>query len=123
MALSDKHVPHLWSSNWLVVHSNVQAIPRVPLLIWYHNGMASFTSEAIRFHYNFWILQGGVWGMASATALENLPTELRGLASGILQQGYAVGYLIAAVVNLVGENRLNFPSIMLTPRFALDRCS
>jgi hypothetical protein len=42
--------------------------------------------------------------MAAATALENLPAELRGLASGVLQQGYAVGYLIAAVVNLVGEN-------------------
>jgi len=39
--------------------------------------------------------------MASATALETLPVELRGLASGVLQQGYAVGYLIAAVINLV----------------------
>lgn len=38
--------------------------------------------------------------MASATALENLPVEARGLASGVLQQGYAVGYLIAAVINL-----------------------
>lgn len=43
---------------------------------------------------------GGVWGLASSTALENLPVELRGLASGIVQQGYAVGYLFAAVVNL-----------------------
>lgn len=43
---------------------------------------------------------GGVWGLASSTALENLPIEARGLASGVLQQGYAFGYLIAAVVNL-----------------------
>jgi SHS family lactate transporter-like MFS transporter len=43
---------------------------------------------------------GGIWGLASATALENLPVQLRGLASGILQEGYALGYLIAAVVNL-----------------------
>lgn len=43
---------------------------------------------------------GGIWGLASATALENLPVEARGLASGIMQQGYAVGYLIAAVINL-----------------------
>ncbi|KAJ7177310.1 hypothetical protein C8R43DRAFT_1193309 [Mycena crocata] len=35
-----------------------------------------------------------------STALENLPAELRGLASGVLQQGYAVGYLIAAVISL-----------------------
>lgn len=43
---------------------------------------------------------GGIWGLASATALEDLPVEARGLASGVLQQGYAVGYLIAAVINL-----------------------
>jgi SHS family lactate transporter-like MFS transporter len=43
---------------------------------------------------------GGIWGLAAATALENLPVELRGLASGVIQQGYALGYLIAAVINL-----------------------
>ncbi|TFK46144.1 MFS general substrate transporter [Heliocybe sulcata] len=48
----------------------------------------------------FGVAMGGVWGLAAATALENLPVEVRGLASGIVQQGYAVGYLIAAVVNL-----------------------
>ncbi|KAI0059594.1 MFS general substrate transporter [Artomyces pyxidatus] len=48
----------------------------------------------------FGIAMGGVWGLASATALENLPVEVRGLASGVLQQGYAVGYLFAAVMNL-----------------------
>ncbi|KAF9236965.1 carboxylic acid transporter protein [Melanogaster broomeanus] len=48
----------------------------------------------------FGIAMGGIWGLSSSTALENLPVELRGLASGVLQQGYAVGYLIAAVINL-----------------------
>ena len=48
----------------------------------------------------FGIGMGGIWGLASASALENLPVEARGLASGIMQQGYAAGYLIAAVVNL-----------------------
>jgi hypothetical protein len=43
---------------------------------------------------------GGVWGLASSTALENLPVEARGLASGVLQQGYAFGYLISAILNL-----------------------
>ncbi|KAG9308909.1 carboxylic acid transporter protein [Chiua virens] len=48
----------------------------------------------------FGIAMGGIWGLASSSALENLPVEVRGLASGILQEGYAVGYLIAAVINL-----------------------
>ena len=43
---------------------------------------------------------GGIWGLAASTALENLPVEARGIASGLLQQGYAVGYLFAAVINL-----------------------
>lgn len=48
----------------------------------------------------FGIGMGGIWGMATATALENMPVAPRGLFSGILQQGYAVGYLLAASVNL-----------------------
>ncbi|KIY44464.1 MFS general substrate transporter [Fistulina hepatica ATCC 64428] len=48
----------------------------------------------------FGIGMGGIWGLAASTALENLPVETRGLASGVLQQGYAVGYLLAACINL-----------------------
>ena len=48
----------------------------------------------------FGIGMGGIWGLAASTALENLPVEARGLGSGILQQGYAVGYLLAACINL-----------------------
>ena len=48
----------------------------------------------------FGIGMGGIWGLAASTGLENLPMEVRGLASGLLQEGYAVGYLIAAVINL-----------------------
>jgi MFS family permease len=36
----------------------------------------------------------------SISALENVPPQARGLLSGILQQGYAAGYLLAAVINL-----------------------
>ncbi|KAF8812883.1 carboxylic acid transporter protein [Phlegmacium glaucopus] len=48
----------------------------------------------------FGVGMGGIWGLAASTALENLPVEARGIASGFLQQGYAAGYLIAAVNNL-----------------------
>lgn len=46
----------------------------------------------------FGIGMGGEWGIGASLAMEALPTESRGLFSGILQQGYAVGYLLGAVV-------------------------
>ncbi|TMW65853.1 hypothetical protein Poli38472_003618 [Pythium oligandrum] len=45
----------------------------------------------------FGIAMGGVWGNCAATALEDAPPEARGIISGILQQGYATGYLLAVV--------------------------
>lgn len=44
----------------------------------------------------FGVAMGGEWGVGAALALESLPTKSRGLFSGILQQGYACGYLFAA---------------------------
>src|SRR5437588_9184126 len=46
----------------------------------------------------FGIGMGGEWRLGASLAMESLPTETRGLFSGILQQGYAFGYLLAAVV-------------------------
>ena len=44
---------------------------------------------------------GGEWGLGAALAMEKIPTEKRGFFSGVLQQGYSIGYLLAAVVFLV----------------------
>ena len=46
----------------------------------------------------FGIGMGGEWGLGASLAMESLPTPTRGLFSGILQQGYAFGYLLAALV-------------------------
>lgn len=46
----------------------------------------------------FGIGMGGEWGLGASLAMESLPTEARGLFSGILQQGYAFGCLLAAMV-------------------------
>ena len=48
----------------------------------------------------FGIGMSGIWGLYASTALENLPVDARGLASGVLQQGYALECLLASVVNL-----------------------
>ena len=44
------------------------------------------------------IAMGGEWGVGAALALESAPEEARGMISGILQQGYALGYLLAALL-------------------------
>jgi SHS family lactate transporter-like MFS transporter len=41
---------------------------------------------------------GGEWGLGASLTMESLPARARGLASGILQQGYSCGFLLAAVV-------------------------
>ncbi|HEY6765627.1 MAG TPA: MFS transporter [Candidatus Sulfotelmatobacter sp.] len=46
----------------------------------------------------FGIAMGGEWGVGAALAFETLPAERRGFFSGLLQEGYAVGYLMAALV-------------------------
>ncbi|KND93379.1 Carboxylic acid transporter protein [Tolypocladium ophioglossoides CBS 100239] len=48
----------------------------------------------------FGLFMGGVYGNAIAMALEHCPANARGLMSGILQQGYSLGYVLAACANL-----------------------
>lgn len=45
----------------------------------------------------FGIAMGGIYGNCAATCLEDLPPEARGVISGIMQQGYSFGYLLATV--------------------------
>ncbi len=45
----------------------------------------------------FGVGMGGEWGVGASLAMEKVPVRLRGLLSGLLQQGYAAGYLLAAV--------------------------
>ena len=44
----------------------------------------------------FGVGMGGEWGVGASLAMEKVPPKLRGLLSGLLQQGYALGYLLAA---------------------------
>jgi SHS family lactate transporter-like MFS transporter len=48
----------------------------------------------------FGFAMGGVWGIGASLALESIPVKSRGLISGILQEGYPMGYLLAAIANL-----------------------
>jgi SHS family lactate transporter-like MFS transporter len=44
---------------------------------------------------------GGEWGLGAALAMEKIPVERRGFFSGLLQEGYAFGYLLASVASLL----------------------
>ena len=46
----------------------------------------------------FGVAMGGVWGVGAALALETLPPEGRGFFSGLLQEGYVIGNLLAAAL-------------------------
>jgi SHS family lactate transporter-like MFS transporter len=45
----------------------------------------------------FGIAMGGEWGVGAALAFETLPVKGRGFFSGLLQEGYVVGNLLAAL--------------------------
>ncbi len=45
----------------------------------------------------FGIGMGGEWGVGASLCMETVPAESRGIVSGILQQGYPMGNLLAAV--------------------------
>jgi SHS family lactate transporter-like MFS transporter len=42
---------------------------------------------------------GGEWGVGASLAMENAPARWRGILSGVLQSGYSIGYLLAAVAS------------------------
>ncbi|HEY7305133.1 MAG TPA: MFS transporter [Bryobacteraceae bacterium] len=48
----------------------------------------------------FGIGMGGEWGVGASLAMEKVPAKWRGVLSGFLQQGYALGNLLAAVCYL-----------------------
>ena len=45
----------------------------------------------------FGVAMGGEWGVGAALAFETLPARGRGFFSGLLQEGYVAGYLLAAL--------------------------
>src|SRR5437764_2887369 len=54
----------------------------------------------------FGIGMGGEWGVGASLAMKQAPRKWRGVLSGILQSGYSIGYLLAAVAS-----RLILPSL------------
>ncbi len=56
----------------------------------------------------FGFAMGGEWGVGAALALESLPAKGRGTFSGILQEGYVLGYLLASALFAFGFTALGW---------------
>ena len=61
----------------------------------------------------FGVAMGGEWGVGASLTMETIKAESRGLVSGVLQSGYASGYLLASLAFLL------FPLIGWRGMFAL----
>ena len=55
---------------------------------------------------------GGEWGVGASLTMESVPEKWRGLISGLLQEGYALGFLLAA-----GAYRFVYPHWGWRPLF------
>jgi MFS transporter, SHS family, lactate transporter len=64
------------------------------------SGLAPNFTTFIILRALFGIGMGGEWGVGASLAMEKVPPRLRGLLSGFLQQGYAMGFLLASVANI-----------------------
>ena len=62
------------------------------------SGFAPTLGWLLVFRALFGIAMGGEWGVGAALAFETLPEKGRGFFSGLLQEGYVVGNLLAALV-------------------------
>ncbi|KAI7881299.1 MFS general substrate transporter [Lichtheimia hyalospora FSU 10163] len=83
-----------WGRKWLLIIDIV-----LFSVINLASGFAPDLATFIGLRAVFGIAMGGEWGLGASLALETLPIEARGLYSGIYQEGYACGYLLATLVN------------------------
>src|ERR1700749_5012032 len=62
---------------------------------------------------------GGEWGLGAALAMEKIPAERRGFFSGLLQEGYLLGYLLASLAFLLVHSTLGLSWRWLFARSAI----
>src|SRR5579884_2635037 len=61
------------------------------------SGLATSYHTFLILRLLYGIGMGGEWGVGASLTMESVPPKWRGILSGLLQEGYAVGYLLAAL--------------------------
>ena len=62
------------------------------------SGLAPTYATFLVLRLLYGIGMGGEWGVGASLVMESVPVKRRGLLSGLLQEGYAFGFLLAAAV-------------------------
>jgi SHS family lactate transporter-like MFS transporter len=79
-------------------------------------GFAHSFGEFLLVRAIFGVVMGGQWGVGVSLAMEKAPIRLRGVLSGLLQEGYAIGYLFAASAFFLIFERFSWrPLFLLGP--------
>jgi SHS family lactate transporter-like MFS transporter len=61
----------------------------------------------------FGFAMGGEWGIGASLVMESIPARSRGTVSGILQEGYPLGYLLASVVYMLVFDRFGWRGMFI----------
>ena len=61
----------------------------------------------------FGFCMGGEWGVGAALALESLPAKGRGFFSGLLQEGYPIGFLLASLVFVLAFDHVGWRGMFI----------
>lgn len=73
---------------------NVSYFIVMEVLLGFSPSYRSFVIIGVIFGMGF----GGMWGVGASLSMEAIPQRWRGVLSGVLQSGYSVGYILAAIV-------------------------
>ncbi len=71
-------------------------------------GLASSYTTLLIVRALFGVVMGGNWGVGASLAMEGAPAARRGMLSGLLQEGYAAGNVLAAVSYFFLFNRIGW---------------
>jgi SHS family lactate transporter-like MFS transporter len=82
-------------------------------------GFTQTYSQFLAVRALFGVAMGGLYGNVAATALEDVPEAARGILSGMMQQGYAFGSLLATVFS---RGLVNTTSYGWRPLFWFGAC-
>src|SRR5947207_14797635 len=77
-------------------------LPLILSILWFSiftllSGFSTSYAMLFAFRALFGIGMGGEWAAGMPLALEHWPAHLRGIASGMLQSGYSIGYILSAL--------------------------